>query len=411
MLAGGNASSFAPVPQADNEVLMSASRDTGSRDDEGIDMKIGIWPVLALIAFTALVTWGISRPQSATLLPQATQGEVLATVDGYEITRQEVEEIAPDQFIQAKQQLFDITERALAQAIDTKLLDFQAEQEGLDVDGLVAREVLSKLPEPTEQQIDSIYNLYREQLNNAPRETAAPQIIDFLERQQRSLAMQVYLAQLRSQHDVRNLLEPARIEVEAIGPSRGPDDAPITLVEFSDFECPFCIRVLPTLDQIEETYGDQVRIVYRHFPLTGIHPNAQLAAEASLCADAQGKFWEMHDAIFEVRGKADADELKTMAADLGLDSEIFDGCLDSREFRDRVLEGVRTIVTAYTAGKTVAVFTSGGPVSAVMQYALGTPDRVALDRRVAAAARYDAGRFAMAPDQHRHPFLQPGPVP
>ena len=358
LLAGGNASSFAPVPQAENEVLMSASRDTGSRDDEGIDMKIGIWPVLALIAFTALVTWGISRPQSATLLPQATQGEVLATVDGYEITRQEVEEIAPDQFIQAKQQLFDITERALAQAIDTKLLDFQAEQEGLDVDGLVAREVLSKLPEPTEQQIDSIYNLYREQLNNASRETAAPQIIDFLERQQRSLAMQVYLAQLRSQHDVRNLLEPARIEVEAIGPSRGPDDAPITLVEFSDFECPFCIRVLPTLDQIEETYGDQVRIVYRHFPLTGIHPNAQLAAEASLCADAQGKFWEMHDAIFEVRGKADAEELKTMAEGLGLDTELFGGCLDSGEFRGQVEADLEAGRQAGVTG-TPALFING----------------------------------------------------
>jgi len=263
-----------------------------------------------------------------------------------------------DAILTAKQQLFDITERALAQAIDTKLLDFQAEKEGLDVDGLVARDVLSKLSEPTEQQIDSIYNLYREQLNNAPRESAAPQITDFLERQQRSLAMQVYLAQLRAQYDVRNLLEPARIEVEAIGPSRGPADAPITLIEFSDFECPFCVRVLPTLDQIEETYGDQVRIVYRQFPLTGIHPNAQLAAEASLCADAQGKFWEMHDAIFEVRGKAGAEELKAMAANLGLDSEIFDGCLDSREFRDRVLEDIEAGRQAGVTG-TPALFING----------------------------------------------------
>ena len=321
-------------------------------------MKIGIWPVIALIAFTALVTWGISRPQSATLLPQATQGEVLATVDGYELTRQEVEEIAPDQFIQAKQQLHDITESALAQAIDTKLLDFQAEKEGLDVDALVAREVLSKLSEPTERQIDSIYNMYREQLNNAPRESAAPQIVSFLQRQQRSVAMQVYLAQLKAQHDVRNLLEPARIEVEAVGPSRGPEDAPITLVEFSDFECPFCVRVLPTLDQVEETYGDQVRIVYRQFPLNAIHPNAQLSAEASLCADAQGKFWEMHDAIFEARGKAGADELKTMAADLGLDSEVFDGCLDSHEFRGQVLEDVEAGRQAGVTG-TPALFING----------------------------------------------------
>ena len=299
-------------------------------------MKIGIWPAIALIAFTALVTWGISRPQSASLLPQATQGEVLATVDGYEITRQEVEEIAPDQFIQANQQLHDLTERALAEAIDKRLVDMTAEREGLNADALVAREVLSKLSEPTDHQIDSIYNAYREQLNNAPRDSVAPQIVDFLNRQQRGVAMQVYLAQLRSQYDVRNLLEPARIEVEATGPSRGPEDAPITLVEFSDFECPFCVRVLPTLDQVEETYGDQVRIVYRQFPLNRIHPNAQLSAEASLCADAQGKFWEMHDAIFEARGKAGADELKTMAADLGLDSEVFAGCLDSREFRGQV---------------------------------------------------------------------------
>ena len=100
-------------------------------------MKIGIWPALGLIAFTALITWGISRPQTATLLPQSTQGEVLAIVDGHEITRQEVEEIAPDQFIQANQQLFDLTERALDQAIDTKLVDLEAEKEGLDADALV----------------------------------------------------------------------------------------------------------------------------------------------------------------------------------------------------------------------------------------------------------------------------------
>ena len=321
-------------------------------------MKIGIWPVIALVAFTALVTWGISRPQSANLLPQATQGEILAAVGDYEISRQEVEEVAPDQFIQAKQQLHDITQRALDQAIDTKLVDLEAEKEGLDADGLVARDVLSKLPEPTEQEIDSIYNVYREQLNNAPRDSVAPQIVDFLNRQQRGVAMQVFLAQLRAQYDVKNYLEPARIEVSAIGPSRGPEDAPITLVEFSDFECPFCVRVLPTLDQVQETYGDQVRIVYRQFPLNAIHPNAQLSAEASLCADAQGKFWEMHDAIFEARGKADADGLKTMAADLGMDSEVFGACLDSREFRDQVAADLEAGRQAGVTG-TPALFING----------------------------------------------------
>jgi protein-disulfide isomerase len=321
-------------------------------------MKIGIWPVLALVAFTALITWGISRPQSANVLPQATQGEVLANVGGYEITRQEVEEIAPDQFIQAKQQLFDITQRTLDQAIDRKLVDLEAEKEGIDGDSLVSREVLAKLNEPSEEQIDSVYNAYRAQLNDAPRDSVAPQIIDFLTRQQRGASMQIYLAQLRSQYEIVNYLEPTRIEVEAIGPSKGPAEAPITLVEFSDFECPFCVRVLPTLEQVRETYGDQVRIVYRHFPLNAIHPNAQITAEASLCADAQGKFWEMHDAIFEVRGKAGAGELKTMAADLGLDTEAFDACLDAREYQGQVAADMEAGRQAGVTG-TPALFING----------------------------------------------------
>ncbi|MFC1530779.1 thioredoxin domain-containing protein [Gemmatimonadota bacterium] len=321
-------------------------------------MKIGIWPVTALVAFTALITWGVSRPQSAAVLPQATQGEVLAKVGDYEITRQEVEEVAPDQFIQAKQQLHDITQRALDQAIDTKLVDLQAEKEGLDSQGLVVREVVSKLSEPTEEQIDSVYNAYREQLNNAPRDSVAPQIVDFLTRQERAVAMQVFVAQLRAQYDVRNYLEPARIEVEAIGPSKGPEDAPITLVEFSDFECPFCVRVLPTIEQVQQTYGDQVRIVYRQFPLNAIHPNAQLSAEASLCADAQGKFWEMHDAIFEARGKAGADRLKTMASDLGMDSDLFGTCLDSGQFRGQVAADVEAGRQAGVTG-TPALFING----------------------------------------------------
>jgi protein-disulfide isomerase len=321
-------------------------------------MKIGIWPAIALIAFTALITWGISRPQSANVLPQATQGEVLAKVGGYEITRQEVEEIAPDQFIQAKQQLFEITQRALDQAIDMKLVDLEAEKERIDEDSLVAREVLSKLSAPSEQQIDSVYTLYRAQLNDAPRDSVAPQIVDFLVRQQRGASMQVYLSQLRAQYDVYNYLEPARIEVEATGPSMGPEDAPITLVEFSDFECPFCVRVLPTLKQVREAYGDQVRIVYRQFPLNAIHPNAQLSAEASLCGDAQGKFWEMHDAIFEARGKAGPDELKRMATDLGMDSDAFAACLDSREFRGQVAADLEAGRRAGVTG-TPALFING----------------------------------------------------
>jgi len=287
-------------------------------------MKIGIWPAIGLMAFTALVTWGISRPQTASLgaAGQLAQGEVLATVNGYEITRQEVEEIAPDRFLRAQQQLFELTEQALEQVIARKMVSLEAEKEGIEGDTLIAREVLSKIPEPSESEIDSIYEVYREQVN-APRDSAAPQIRDFLTRQDRTAAMQAYLLELRARYEVTNLMEPARVEVEAIGPSHGPEDAPVTLVEFSDFECPFCLRFLPTIEQVKENYPDQVRIVYRQFPLKGLHPNAQIAAEASLCADAQGKFWEMHDAIFANQRELSPEKYVEYAAEMGLDVEQF----------------------------------------------------------------------------------------
>jgi len=331
-------------------------------------MKIGIWPTVALVAFTALVTWGITRPTSAPWRSLPDRAEVLARVGDYEITRQEVEELAPDQFIQAKQQLHDLTERALDQLIGQKLVELEAEKRGLDTDSLVALEVVARVPPPTEAQIDSVYDVYRDQIRMS-RDSVAPQIADFLTQRGRATAMDVFVARLRADYEVHNYLEPRRVEVEAVGPSRGPADAPITLVEFSDFECPFCYRVLPTLNQVEQTYGDSVRIVYRQFPLNAIHPSAQIAAEASLCADAQGKFWEMHDAIFEVRGKVQAEDLKRMAADLDLDADAFDRCLDSRDMRDRVAADLEAGRKAGVTG-TPALFINGRYLSGAQPFSV-----------------------------------------
>jgi protein-disulfide isomerase len=329
-------------------------------------MKIGVGPVLALVAFTALVTWGVSRPMGAgNALPTA---EILARVGGREITRQEVEETRPDQFIQAKQQLHDLTESALTQAIDAKVLDLEAEKQGVSKDELVEREVTDLLPEPTESQIDSVFEVYKDQINQ-PREVMVPQIRTFLSRQQYGTRLQAFVGELREGYEILNYLEPSRAEVEAIGPAKGPEEAPITLIEFSDFECPFCYRVIPTLDQVRETYGDQVRVVYRQFPLNSIHPHAQITAEASLCADAQGRFWEMHDEIFERRGRVDADELKGMAADLGLDTEAFGACLDSREFQNRVQEDFEAGRKAGVTG-TPALFINGRFLNGAQPFAV-----------------------------------------
>ena len=132
-----------------------------------------------------------------------------------------------------------------------------------------------------------------------------------------------------------------RYEISTEGsPARGPEAAKVTLVEFSDFECPFCGRVRPTLAQIEEEYGDDVRIVFKHLPLA-MHPKAPAAHAASEAAHRQGKFWEMHDLIFDNQREISDEKYQEWAGTLGLDLEKFNADRNSKEVKDRVQIDVR----------------------------------------------------------------------
>src|SRR5687767_10730286 len=130
---------------------------------------------------------------------------------------------------------------------------------------------------------------------------------------------------------VRVMIDAPRHEVAlaATDPSVGNASAPVTIVEFSDFQCPFCQSVAPTLKRVRETYGDKVRIVWKDFPLTQIHPQAFKAGEAGQCAAEQGKFWEFHDRVFENQQAMQVDDLKRYAAGVGVDRERFNSCLDT----------------------------------------------------------------------------------
>ena len=112
-------------------------------------------------------------------------------------------------------------------------------------------------------------------------------------------------------------------------------------MEFSDFQCPYCSRLVPELDQVVQKYGNQVRLVFRQFPLT-MHPFAKKAAEAALCANEQGKFWEMHDAMFHDQQGLAVDALKAKAAAIGLNTEHFNYCLDAGKYAS----GVNTDIEA-----------------------------------------------------------------
>lgn len=152
----------------------------------------------------------------------------------------------------------------------------------------------------------------------------------------------------------------ADIVVTADEHMQGGDNAKVTIVEYSDFECPFCGRAYPTVNQVMETYGEDVRLVYRHFPLNSIHPQAQKAAEASECAADQGKFWEFHDKVFENQEllSGGATQLKKWAGELGLNASKFASCLDSGEKADIVQAGLDSGSAAGVTG-TPAFFING----------------------------------------------------
>jgi protein-disulfide isomerase len=162
-------------------------------------------------------------------------------------------------------------------------------------------------------------------------------------------------------------LVPATVDDD---PAWGPEDAAVTVIEFSDFQCAFCARFYAeTLPQLNENYGDRIRFVFRDFPLTSIHPFAVKAAEAAECADDQEAFWEYHDLLFENQSALDVDSLKGYAADAGLDTEAFDECLDSGKYTSEVANDLQDGVAAGVRG-TPAFFVNGSLISGAQPYAV-----------------------------------------
>jgi protein-disulfide isomerase len=249
----------------------------------------------------------------------------------------------------------------LQQILRERVVLREAKLKGWSVDELVAREAGGTL-DPTDAEIEAWFQQNPQRLGGRTLAQMRAGIAKYLRTQRYDVVMKRLERRLQEEGDVTVNLEPYRVLLEDRGePGRGPANAPITIVEFSDFQCPFCGAFSRTLAQVEKTFGDSIRIVYRQFPLDRIHPNAQKAAEASLCAAEQGRFWEMHDLMFAEQTHLTVSELKEKADRADLDRGRFDECLDSGRHveqieRDRS-EGLRLGVTG-----TPAVFVNGIPI-------------------------------------------------
>jgi protein-disulfide isomerase len=254
----------------------------------------------------------------------------VATVDGRPIYDEDLAPSVEGQLQPLRNQEYEIKRKALDSLIEQKMLEAAAKKKGLTTEKLLDQEVNSKVPDPSDAELEGYYLGLKVK---SPFADVKTQLRDGYKQAKIRQAREDYLKTLRADSKVVVLLSAPRVEV-AYDPARlrGNPKAPVMIVEFSDYQCPYCHQVEPTVKEVLTKYGDKVSFSYRDFPLTAIHFQAMIAAEASRCAEEQGKFWEYHDQLFAA-SKLEKDSLIEYARSLKLDDKQFESCLTSEKYK------------------------------------------------------------------------------
>ncbi len=251
---------------------------------------------------------------------------VVLEVDGVKITHAELEQKRTGNIFQARNAFYDAERKSIEDYVEEYLLTRAAKAENLTAEQLLDKHVTSVIAKDPSEETLRIY--YEGVDTKEPFEAVRGQILDHIRQVRIAKAKLAYVQSLRSQANVvvRLPAPRARVSLEDT-PVRGVENAPVVIVEYSDYECPYCQQTQPALDKVEAEYKGRIAFAYKDFPLP-MHPHAQKAAEAAHCADAQGKYWQYHDLLFKNR-QIEIPQLKESARTLGLDSKKFDECLDS----------------------------------------------------------------------------------
>ncbi len=305
---------------------------------------------------------------------------VVAEVGGVKVTMGELEQEESSKLLAAHYTYYQAESRALEELVDKRLVEQKAKSEGLTYEQLVDRDIRSQVKDPTEDQM----KVYYEGLEtDQPYEAVRQKILDKIRDVRLNRATAAYVRALRAETPVFIALAPPQVSVETANAAAtiGPKAPVVTLVEFADYECPYCQRVAADLSRLQHDLGDKVALSYKDFPLP-MHAHAEKAAEAGRCAAKQGKFWELHDQLFKSHS-LEVDEIKEQAHKLGLDATLFDKCLDSGEEAAAVeadrKEGVRLGING-----TPSFFINGHFLSGALDYA---SLKKVVDQQIAEATR------------------------
>jgi protein-disulfide isomerase len=297
---------------------------------------------LATVLLAVLVACKAGPPSAAKGGEASRSGGIAAEVDGKPITFDELDKRAVGQLQQLRDQEYEIRKNTLDALIDEQLLKKAAAARGVSDVDLEKTEVDDKVQAPTPKEIQEVYDANRDRVGGRTIEEVTPQIVSSLRGQRVAERTRAFREELRQQARVKVLLEQPRIEVPipAGTAAQGPDNAPVTIVEFSDYLCPYCQRAEEVVSKVLERYKGKVKFIHRDLLLG--RPRSLPVAEAALCAGEQGKFWEFRHDLLTTQGDWSDQDLEGRAGRMGLRAPEFKACLASERNEAPVLRSTES---------------------------------------------------------------------
>jgi protein-disulfide isomerase len=331
-----------------------------------------VWTGLACVLALGVAVPGVTRTPATDKTSSEQSTTVIGHVAGKAVTEADIVASDRDAFaaqdadyetklrqLQSKraQDHYELVKDRLDKLLDKRALELEAQKLRTTTAAVLAG---NSVPAVTDEEAQAYYDANKARTTQT-FDQLKPQIIQFLATEHNNTATRKFYDNLRAKHDVVAQLAPYRVVVAATGPTKGRADAPITIVEFADFQCPYCRQAEATIRSVVASHSDAVRLVFRNLPLATVHPNAMTAAVAGVCADRQGKFWPMHDAMFEDQNALGEEGLKATAKRIGLDADAFSACLADPHSKAAVESDSRTADELNLNG-TPYFFINGRPV-------------------------------------------------
>jgi protein-disulfide isomerase len=321
-------SKLVPPTDADVQAFINKNKATLNRDPNSADLRRDVAIFLKdQNRVTGIRNYGLElrKKYQVTVLPEigstTDPNRVLAIVDQVPLRRSELEESIKGASYDLKLQILTLRQQAVDRKINQFLLEKEAQKRGVTLQALFSKEVLDKAPLVTVEQANQFYEANKSQFNQ-PLEIVRPNLMIWLRQQNIAKEEERLTADLRKgisiNYSIPGVIEPVFVISTAGKPSTGPKDAPVVLIEFSDYECPRCAEIQSLVKQVLAAYPTKVRMVSREFPLSR-HVYARKAAQAALCAFEQGKYWEYTALLYKNQLALDESYLMQYAALVGMD--------------------------------------------------------------------------------------------